>query len=74
VSGGQAPYTLVWELVSGDALTLLGADPLLAKWRKAFPAAGGSSFSTYRLKATDANSQVGYSPNVTITLTGYEGS
>jgi len=67
-----APYSYLWEYVSGSAL--VSADTPTA-FRTIFRAtvpceAGGNTIvSVWRVRVTDALSQVEYSPNLTITFT-----
>lgn len=69
-SGGTAPYSYAWELVSGAAVTPNGAT-----WQASFSTistnqpAGTTREATYRCRITDANGYVGFSPDVVFSHT-----
>jgi hypothetical protein len=65
-SGGTAPYSYAWELVSGA-----NVNPNGATWTNTFSTvssnqpAGSTREAIYRCRVTDANGYVGFSPDVT---------
>lgn len=66
-AGGAAPYTYAWERVSG-ATTVVNLDALSAtsfRTRSSNQAPASTREAVWRCKVTDAQSRVGYSPNVT---------
>jgi hypothetical protein len=67
VSGGAAPFTYLWEHVSGSSFTLTAPNAASTSFsRTADP---GTLVGVYRCKITDAAGQVAYTTNATITLT-----
>jgi len=75
VVGGTAPYTYLWEYVSGDAATVNTSTSLTTTFsRTVFVTVGQSIVKTgvYRLKITDANTSVIYSALCTVQTTHAE--
>jgi hypothetical protein len=71
-SGGQAPYTYLWQYVSGTAATAL--NPTSADTRFSRTVTQNAPFSTtltgvYRCRVTDALSTVVFTGNVTVETT-----
>lgn len=74
-SGGVAPYTYRWERVSGDSETNVAPSVGTGKDSNVFATTASSQpqgtirQAIWRLKVTDAQGSVGYSPDVTFTHT-----
>lgn len=72
VSGGQAPYTYLWEYVSGDTATALSPTSAVTAFsRTVTQISPFTEFLTgvYRCRVTDARSTVAYTGNVTVETT-----
>lgn len=66
-SGGVAPYSYLWERVSGDVITMTASTSATNTWLLA----GGSpatASGVYRCKVTDDDATVAYSANVNVSL------
>lgn len=71
-SGGTAPYSYSWALVSGSTIvTSYSSTATTASLRTQVASqAGGTSYtSIWRCRVQDSSGKVGYSPNVTFTHT-----
>lgn len=68
VIGGTGPFTYLWEYVSGDLgitiTTPTGANTTFS----ATVVASVNKVALFRLRVTDANGAVSYSPNLTVEL------
>lgn len=69
ISGGVPPYVLLWERVSGDAVTT-AATPTAAStiWIRSGPVIGPTRISYWRLRATDSVSTVAYTGQVQVRI------
>ncbi|WP_425985845.1 hypothetical protein [Brevundimonas sp. TWP1-2-1b1] len=66
VSGGTAPYSYVWQYVSGSTdLSLIGANSATFATTTYSQPAGSIRRAIYRCRVTDAAGFVGFSPDVT---------
>lgn len=71
-SGGQTPYTYLWEYVSGDTATVLSStNAVTAFSRTVTQTSPFTVFRTgvYRCRVTDALSTVVFTGNVTVETT-----
>jgi hypothetical protein len=67
--GGTAPYSYLWERVSGDVVTIDSSTS--AETTFSFVNSSGSfvmKTGVYRCRVTDATATVVFSPDVTVTL------
>jgi len=69
VSGGQSPYTLAWQFISGqNTPTATAPNWLSTQWTWPVQEDNTLYSSTWRLQVTDSLNTVIYSPQVTVTF------
>lgn len=67
-SGGQAPYSYLWEYVDGDAgMTVTGSGTVNPRWSDT-QTPTQTKFANYRCKVTDNLGSIAYSDNCGVTL------
>lgn len=72
VSGGTAPYSYLWQYVSGDAASINAAAAANTSFFRTSYVVSDDSVSfvgIYRCRVTDALGGVSYGPNCTVTTT-----
>lgn len=71
IVGGEPPYTIDWERVSGSTAIYATDDNGLTTYFSVTTNVGTVS-GVWRAKVTDALATIAYSPSVSITLQSYE--
>jgi hypothetical protein len=72
VSGGSAPYTYLWEYVSGDTATVLNSTNAVTAFSRTVTQISPFTVvltGVYRCRVTDALSTVVFTGNVTVETT-----